>query len=166
MSETEKLRKLVEGMELRLAALEETVATMKALAKGDPGLDGKDGRDGRDGATPSARAIASAFLNMMPKADSRPISIEPAVVVHQPALEVAPPNVFVSIGGAESHVHIDGVKDLGSINMPGMADLAKAARELRETMELPVRPIYDSNGKLVGSKRSKEPIPVTHATEK
>lgn len=39
----------IASLEARIADLEQTIRSMKALAKGEPGRDGKDGRDGRDG---------------------------------------------------------------------------------------------------------------------
>lgn len=98
-------------IEARVAALEETVRQMQALAKGERGEPGKDGRDGRDGKTLSpARLIAalrnvgsggargSTLVNFDPHITVMPADVHvktPDVHVSAPEIHVAAPNVHV-----------------------------------------------------------------------
>jgi len=159
MSTNAELVARVKELEEKFSELSRAFEALRKLKRGEPGRDGLDGRDGRDGKSASAREIASAFVNMMPRAAAPQISVETPVVVHAAQPEAA--HVFVNLAAPENHVHLSHAPH-DERQLEVVEELAGVARELRDSIRMPVRPVYDKAGKLIGGER----VPSLQTTER
>jgi len=152
MSGSDNTAARLEALEQKFSEMSLEFEKLRALKRGEPGRDGLDGRDGRDGKSASARDIASAFVNLMPRSAPPAIHVETPVVVHGAQPEA--PHVFVNLSAPENHVHLSHAPH-DARQLEVVEELAGVTRELRETMQMPVKPVYDKAGKLIGGERVK-----------
>lgn len=136
------MRERIEALETRVAELEQTIRDLKALAKGDPGRDGKDGRDGRDGKSLQPRQIVAMLRDIVPTHSASSVIVQPAtpqIVVQASEVSL---EATLQAPVVENHVHVDGVREM-----------VVATKELNHTMRMPMRPVTDKAGKMIGSER-------------
>lgn len=123
----------VAELEAQVRSLQQQLADALESVRGEPGRDGRDGKDGR---SPSAKEVAMAYAGLVQKTP--------------PAISAAPaPNIVVQV--APPHVHLDLNADV--VRFDGATELRESIAALTSTMRMPVRPVYDKQGKMLGGQR-------------